>query len=173
MQRLSKTLFQSWLSFLIIGGSQVFCQIQTAPPNLAATLVVKLAAFEKRIAGGGEVRIHVLGDPKTAVELEKGIGTAIGHSKLTRVTSGTGLPQEKPSILFVGSTVGLENAIAYSRSQKILSVTANPEWVAKGVTLGVGVGNDGKPKILLNLSSSAEENLDWNPAILKIAKTVQ
>jgi hypothetical protein len=173
MNRCRRTFIHFWIALSITGGRQVFCQVQTAPPSLAATLIIKLAAFEKRIAGSGEVSIFVLGDPQTAVELQKGVGTLIGQSKLMRVASGTGLPKEKPSILFVGSRAKWEDAVAYTRANKILRATANPDWVGRGVTLGMGVGNDGKPKIWLNLTSAAEENLDWNPAILKIAKTVQ
>jgi len=40
-----------------------------------------------------------------------------------------------------------------------------------GISLGIGL-EDGKPKILLNLSASKDEGIDWNPAILKIATTL-
>jgi hypothetical protein len=73
----------------------------------------------------------------------------------------------------VGSAAKLQETVSYTRTQKILSVTAQPELVQRGVTLGVGIGNDGKPKVLLNLSSTVEENLSWNPAVMKIAKTIQ
>ena len=106
-------------------------------------------------------------------ELEKGIGVAIGQSRLSAVLSGNRLPSEKPSILFVGGGARPEEAVAYARSHKVLSVTANPEWIARGVNLGVGVGNDGKPKVLLNLTATVEENCNWNPAIMKLAKTVR
>ena len=171
MRRFGKTFNLIWFSVLILLRSLLFPQVQTAPPNLAATLIVKLAAFEKGIANSPAVTIYVLADPKVAVELEKGLGTAIGKSRLSRVLSGTRLPTEKPSILFVGGGARPEEAVVYSRSQKILSVTAIPEWIARGVNLGVGVGNDGKPKVLLNLRATAEENCDWNPAIMKLAKT--
>jgi hypothetical protein len=171
MRRFGKTFILIWFSALVLLRSPLFPQVQTAPPGLAATLIVKLAAFEKGISSSPGVTIYVLADPKVAVELEKGVGTAIGQSRLSSVLSGTRLPAEKPSILFVGGGARPEEAIAYSRSQKILSVTANPEWIARGVNLGVGVGNDGKPKVLLNLTATAEENCDWNPAIMKLAKT--
>jgi hypothetical protein len=171
MRRSGKTFIFAWFSALFLLHAPLFSQVQAAPPNLAASLIVKLAAFEKGISGSPGVTIFVLADPKVAVELEKGIGTAIGQSRLSRVWSGTRLPAEKPSILFVGGGARPEEAVAYSRSQKVLSVTANPEWIARGVDLGVGVGNDGKPKVLLNLTATAEESCDWNPAIMKLAKT--
>ncbi len=173
MKRGGKNLISVCFSLFLFLRPPLFPQVQTAPPNIAATLIVKLAAFEKGISCSPGVTIFVLADPKVAIELEKGIGTAIGQSRLSRVLTGIRLPSEKPSILFVGGGASPEEAVAYSRSQKILSVTANPEWVARGVNLGVGVGNDGKPKVLLNLTAAAEENCNWNPAIMKLVKTTR
>jgi hypothetical protein len=171
MRRFGKILTFVLCSAIILVRPPLFPQVQTAPPGLAATLIVKLAAFEKGISNSSTVTIFVLSDPRVAAELEKGIGASVGQSRLSRVISGTRPPAEKPSILFVGREADPVEAVAYSRSHKILSVTATPEWIARGVNLGVGVGNDGKPKVLLNLTATAEENCDWNPAIMKIAKT--
>jgi len=173
MRRFGKTFIFLWFSVFILRTTPLFPQVQTAPPNLAATLIVKLAAFEKGISSSPAVTIFILADPKVAIELEKGIGVAIGQSRLSAVLSGNRLPSEKPSILFVGGGARPEEAVAYARSHKVLSVTANPEWIARGVNLGVGVGNDGKPKVLLNLTATVEENCNWNPAIMKLAKTVR
>jgi hypothetical protein len=148
-------------------------QVLPAPPELAAALLVKLAAFEKRTAASGDVTVYVLGDAKAAAEFRKCVGTPIGTSRLARVASGTGLPAEAPSILFVGEKADVKAAIGYTQSRKIMSAAADPARVAEGVSLGVGVGADGKPKIVLNLSSSSEEDLDWNPAILKMARTIR
>jgi len=52
-------------------------------------------------------------------------------------------------------------------------MTGKPDLVKEGVALGIGVGSDGKPKVILNLSATAEENLTWNPAILKMARIIK
>jgi hypothetical protein len=148
-------------------------QVLPAPPELAAALLVKLAAFEKRTAAAGDVTVYVLGDARAAAEFRKCVGTPIGTSRLARVGSGTVLPSEAPSILFVGEKADVKAAVGYSQNRKIMSAAADPARVTEGVSLGVGVGTDGKPKIVLNLSSSSEEDLDWNPAILKLAKTIR
>lgn len=172
MKRIPITVLFVWFSASLL-LPPLLSQVQTAPPAIAATLIVKLAAFEKGISSSPSVTVYVLADPKIAVEFEKGIGSPVGQSRLSRVYSGTRLPSEKPSILFVGAGANPEEAVAYSRSQKVLSATAIPEWIARGVDLGVGVGNDGKPKVLLNLTATTEENCDWNPAIMKLAKTTR
>jgi hypothetical protein len=148
-------------------------QILNAPETLAAALVIKLSSFEKNISTVGEVVIYVLDSPKVAAELEKGIGSSIGQSRLMRVVSGKGLPAEKPNIFYIGNASKLSQALGYTRDKKILSITGMPDLVKEGVTLGVGVGNDGKPKVILNLNSTLQENLSWNPAIMKVARTIQ
>lgn len=144
------------------------------PPNISAALIVKLAALEKNISSReGNLSIYVLGAPKVAAELSKLAGRNIGKAVLKNILQGESLPAEKPDLLYIGNASLVNNAITYTRSNKILSVTGIPELVEKGITLGIGVGEDGKPKIILNLSSTLLEGLDWNPAILKFAKTIK
>lgn len=170
-----KRFFQIFFSviFFFFTNPILFSQIIEAPANVAAALLIKLSAFEKTVASQGEVVVYVLGSPKVATELEKVMGQPIGQSRLGRVLSGNDLPQEKPSILYVGDPSKLIQAIGYSKANKILSATGIPDLVKQGVTLGMGVGNDGKPKVLLNLASTVEENCVWNPAIMKVARIIK
>lgn len=48
-----------------------------------------------------------------------------------------------------------------------------PDLASKGVTLSFGIDGDGKPAIKLNLTSTIEENVVWNPAIMKVVTTVK
>ena len=73
----------------------------------------------------------------------------------------------------MGSASRIEEALEYTLSNKILSVTGDPNLMDRGITLGFGIGDDSKPKIVLNPQSAAQEGLEWNPAIFKIAKTVK
>ena len=147
---------------------------QEAPPSVVAALTVKLMAFEKSIGGSSrELTIFVLGAPAIAEELKVGLGTSVGSAKLVSVLKGDGLPAAKPSVLFIGNAAKSGEAIQYARANKILTVTGIPSLVSKGVTLGIALGDSGKPEILLNLTASVAEGLDWNPAIMKVAKTVK
>lgn len=170
---MKRTLSILLLMFFCFFQVHLVSQTLEAPENLVAALLVKLSAFEKTISSSGNVIVYVLGDPKVAVELQKVVGETIGQSKLALVLFGDKLPDEIPNILYVGKTTKLVQALAYSRKNKILSVTGIPELVKEGVTLGIGVGNDGKPKVILNLNSTIEENLLWNPAIMKVARTIK
>jgi hypothetical protein len=154
--------------------SEIFAQRKEAPSNVTAALIIKLAAFEKNLSGSeGDITIYIMGDPSVAKEFKKGIGRKIGKATIKRVIEGSSLPSTKPSILYIGDGSKVKETIKYTRSNNILSTTGLPELVEKGVTLGIGIGENGKPEIFLSISSSVEENLNWNPAIMKIAKIIK
>jgi hypothetical protein len=74
--------------------------------------------------------------------------------------------------LFVGEGADPALVTRYTRVNRVLSVTNVPDFVGKGVTLGIGIEND-RPKVLLNLTGSDFEGMKWDPKILKISKTVR
>lgn len=169
-----KQISQSFLILLVLLSAVSSAQVADAPANVAAALTVKLVGFAENLSETGkEITIHVIGAPDVAAELEKGIGKPVGKATLKGVTSGSGMPASVPTVLFIGDASKLADGIAYTQSNKILSITSKPDLVSKGSTLGVGVGEDGKPKILLNLTSSNEEGINWNPAIMKVAQTIK
>ena len=130
-------------------------------------------AMEKNLVGGTEISIYVIGSPALAEAFKKAIGIPIGAAKLGKVTSGDGLPAEKPSVVCLADVSKAATVTEYTRREKVVSVTNSPQAVDAGIALGVGVGDDGKPVVLLNMAASKAEGLNWNPAILKVAKTVQ
>ena len=146
---------------------------KNAPVNIAAALTYKVIKYEKNIESSGEISIYILGASDIQSELEKGVGKEIGNSVLKSVDGGDELPTTKPSVLFVGNESSMNEALDYSREHKVLTVTHIPALVTQGVTLGLGIGDAGKPCILINLTSSVEENLNWNAAIMKVAKTIK
>jgi len=146
--------------------------ISVAPPKLQAGLFVKLLEFNKGLASGGDISIYVMGSPEFAAAMKTGIGKAVGKARISAVTEGNNLPTDKPEVIYVGSASMTDTVIKYTRANHIISITGQPGQVEKGVTLGVGV-LAGKPRILLNLWSSKEEGIDWNPAILKISTIIK
>jgi hypothetical protein len=139
-----------------------------APHPVQAAMFLRLLAFDN--SHTGDVTIHVVGDSKFAQEMKKGVGKEVGEGKLAKVTSSDSLPSTEPTAVYVSSAKKAEMVTKYTREHDLLSLTGNPELVEKGVTLGLGVSG-GKPKVLLNLTSSKEEKIEWNPAILKLAIT--
>ncbi len=146
--------------------------IGKAPFPLQAALFLKLLAFDKNISSGGTVTIYVIDAPEFAAEMKKAEGKPIGGAKLEKVIAGDNVPSDKPSIIYIGTEGKLAAALNYTKENKILSITGNPDLVSKNVTLAVGTSG-GKPKIMLNLSSTKDEGIEWNPAILKVAATIK
>jgi hypothetical protein len=140
----------------------------TPPANLQAAIIMKLLPYYTNL-GDGPFTIHVIGDSAVANEFKsKWQGKAAGKATLNAVTEGD-TPDAGAKVIYVGKDVVA--AIAHSQGNQVLSVTGNAKFVADGVTLGIGI-EAGKPKILLNLSSSKAEGVNWNPAILKVAETI-
>jgi hypothetical protein len=146
--------------------------IQTAPIPVQAAIFLKLLEFDKNISSGGSITIYVQGSPGFAAAMKKAEGKAVGAATIGKVIEGSGLPSEKPSAVYIGAESVLSQMQTYTTTNKVLSMTGIPELASKGITLTVGI-SEGKPKIMLNLSSSKDEGIDWNPAILKVAATVK
>ena len=164
-----KSIFGIWIIGIIFFlSAQSHGQTKEAPPSITAALLVKVIGFEKNISAN-DIIIYVLGSNDLYSELKK----IIGQANFKVVQSGNTLPSSKPSILFVADQGKVDDAIKYTQQNKVLSATNIPDLVSKGVTLGFGIGDDNKPKILLNVTSSAKEGLDWNPAIMKVAQVIK
>lgn len=171
----SRPIFLILLLWLIMSDVWLLARADNydnAPEPLQAALLLKVLALDNDINTGSEVSIHVINSPGVAELLKKAIGKKIGKSVLTNITQGPELPSRKPSVIFVGNSADISKVTRYTRTNKILSVTGIPDLVAKGVTLGIAALR-GKPKLLLNLVASENEEVKWNPALLKISTIIK
>lgn len=149
-------------------------QASEAPLELTVALFLQLIVFENNLMGKeGDFSVHIVGSSKLADMLSKKIGWQIGKRKLGKVTESNSMPTEKTDVMCIVKSSNIQEVVDYTHKEKILSFTNNPDFVSKGVALGVGVNSDGKPAISINLKASKEEGLNWNPAILKIAIKVK
>lgn len=143
-----------------------------APMKLQGPIFMKILGLNNQIVSGGDVTIHVIGSPEFADEIKKKIGQKIGRIKLVAVNGSDGLPTEKPSAIYIGHPSILEEALSYSRANKIMSMTGIPGLASKGVTAGIGI-SDGKPRILINATAMKAEGVEFNPALFKVAKVIK
>jgi hypothetical protein len=60
-----------------------------------------------------------------------------------------------------------------SQTYAITSLTGVPEFVDRGVAIGIGVKPDKRPDILINLLSSRKEGSDFDASLLRIARVVK
>ncbi len=155
------------LALLVVPSDPLAQEVTEAPPNLQAALLSKAMAFDKSL--GGDITIYVLGAPAVAEELKKLEGRSIGGATLASVEQGDALPSSVPAAMFIGDEASLSDALAFTQSNHVLSLTGLPHLVEEGVTLGVGVVAS-KPRILLNVTSSKKESREWDEAILSLAQ---
>jgi len=74
------------------------------------------------------------------------------------------------SVLYVapGNTRNLPDLVRVSQSLGLTSATGVPEYVRKGVAVGIGVVQD-RPQILINLVAAKAEGSDFDASLLRIA----
>jgi hypothetical protein len=138
-----------------------FSYAQKAPANLRAAIIVKILAFEKGYKPNGS--IFVIGDNDLASQLQ-------ASGKFSKVETGSS-PSGSFNAVYCDDAGAVGAVTSYTRSKKVPSLTGVLGLVEKGITVGVGI-DGGKPKILMNLSSSQAEGLDWNPAIFNIVTKI-
>jgi hypothetical protein len=71
-----------------------------------------------------------------------------------------------------GNAAHLDRVLQVSQSQRITTVTGVPEYVQKGVAVGIGVRQD-KPQILINLASVKSEGSEFDASLLRIATVIR
>lgn len=145
-----------------------------ALPHIVVSVGLKILSMQKQFNGRPDgITVFVLDDANVAKAFQASINAPVGTMKVARVLSGSDLPTEKPDVLFIGGKEKLEAAVAYTRSQKVLSMARNDKFISRGVTLTVYQTPDGKPQITMNMSGALLEGVDVNPATLKVAKATK
>lgn len=147
--------------------------------GLASKIILKILLMDKDLESKtkNKIVVGVIGSDSAYKAFSSLKGQLIDQSRafvVEKVIRYSAPPDngQHPTLIFVGSTADPEAVLSFTRSRKILSATNVPSFVEKGVTVGVTVENN-RPRVLLNLVGSEQEGLNWNPKILKIAKTVR
>lgn len=162
------------------------------PEGLQAQLVGKMAAYDRAFAARAGERAHLLifekpGDAdsaRTAAHLE---------AALRALPDVGGLPHDETIVTWAGAAAlpeavrGRHAAIVYFTpgfapdveavraaldGVDVLSVTAVPDYVPRGVVLGFDLVG-GKPKLLVNLSQARTQHVAFQAEVLKMAKVYE
>ncbi len=164
-------------SILVITIIALFCTVNLsyaqseAPTNLSVSLMIKLLGLNKSLKG--DIKIYVVGNDAVTNELKKNVGNSIVSALIVGVDGGNDVPAGKYDIVFLSNPGKLNAVKNYAKQHKALTITNIPQLAYSGITLGFGVGDDKKQLIFLNLSSSSEQGMEWNPAIMKVAQTIK
>jgi hypothetical protein len=72
-----------------------------------------------------------------------------------------------------GNAESLTELLRMSHTKGITTATGVPEYVQRGVAIGIGIKADKKPDILINLPSSRQEGSEFDASLLRIARVVK
>jgi hypothetical protein len=163
------------------------------PAPTQASLFAKILTFDRNLKerAGKELKIGVLYQKKVRSSLE-------AHEEFLRAMCGdpgqrieglpvrcvavewTGAPdlgaavaREGIRVLYVAPlrAVAIEEIVAVSRARKVTTLTGVPEFVEKGIALGLALRAE-RPLVLVHLAAARAEGADLNSQLLKLARVL-
>jgi hypothetical protein len=158
-------------------------------PALALTLMLKVITYDNAFARTGEGAFVVLvpyagADREQADEVVAAAETLaqkmILHRSLKFVpvkadelSAKVGEQHASAVLMPSGAPASLtQRVVSVAAAQHIYSLAMDPERVDDGIALGVAT-NNGKPQLIINITSARAEGCEFQPSVLKVAKTVQ
>jgi hypothetical protein len=163
------------------------------PATMQASLFAKILTFDRNLKAraGKELKIGVLYQKKVRSSLE-------AHEEFLRAMCGdpserieglpvscvaiewTNAPEVEATVVRNGirvlyvaplRAVAVEEIVAISRARKITTLTGVPEFVEKGIALGLALRAE-RPLILVHLAAARAEGADLNSQLLKLARVL-
>jgi uncharacterized cupredoxin-like copper-binding protein len=177
-------------AFLLFAGSAAAEQMALAAEQ-QVPLILKVLTYDRQFEArtkGTEVAIGIVYDPadrdsakatdeisstlfkwsgKTVKKLPIKYFTIeyVSHDQVEKFVK-----QKNINVIYVapGNSKNLTSLTKMSQALGITSVTGVPDYVRKGVAVGIGVVQD-RPQVLINLTSSKSEGSDFDASLLRLA----
>lgn len=184
----------SLVAALVFGPRPAAAEQMAVPADLQIQLILKILTYDRQFEAksGGGVNIGIVYSPadpessKATDEIQSTLYKFQGKTvkklpldyRLIEYTNAASLEKVLKSarinVLYVspGNARNLQSLIALSQSLRITTTTGVPDYVKKGVAVGIGVRQD-KPQILINLPASKSEGSEFDASLLRIATVVQ
>lgn len=149
------------------------------PEKLQVALFIKILSYDRKIKS--DIKIGILdGSNKSdiqnsfqAVQGQKISGYSFSVSTIS-VSEISSMKSKNIDVLYITSDnkSNLSNILKASKNSQVLTITGVPDYVNEGVSVGIGIKN-GKPDILVNLSSSKAESHELSSQLLKLCTIVK
>jgi hypothetical protein len=158
--------------------ASLFAKILTFDRNLKARAGKELkigVLYQKRVRSSLEAQEEFLqamcGDPGQKIESIPLSCVAIEWTSASEVEAT--LVRNGIRVLYVAPlrAVAIEDIVAISRARKITTITGVPEFVEKGIALGLALRAE-RPLVLVHLSAARAEGADFNSQLLKLARVL-
>lgn len=98
--------------------------------------------------------------------------TSVEYQSVSQLESAAKAAQISVFYITPGNTRNLEALARVSQANQILTTTGVPEYVERGIAVGIGVKQD-KPEIIINLRSSKSEGCEFDASLLRIVRVVR
>src|SRR5262245_11659811 len=179
---------------LVLTSLPARAQSMALPAELQVPLILKILTYDRQFEAKAkkEVAIGIVFDPADAASgkaaeqvsdtLYKFSGKTVKKLPLkyylVEFTNETELEatvkKRGINVLYLcpGITKSLQSVIKISQAQSITTATGVPDYVRRGVAVGIGVFQD-KPQILINLPSSKSEGSEFDASLLQIATVLR
>jgi hypothetical protein len=174
--------------------AELVAQEMAVPVEVQVPLLVKVLAFDRTLAGGGEgdVVLGILyqGKFRTSANVAEEVRDAvkrlpkagIGARPLRLVSIdlddttnlGAALARQRITVLYVTPlrAADLRDVREACRAGRVITVTGVPTYVETGLAIGIGSKAE-RPEIVVNLAASRAEGGDLNAQVLKLARIVE
>jgi YfiR/HmsC-like len=165
------------------------------PPDVQITLLLKILTYDRSFQAKAKSGltigvVYVAGDPESVKAKDDILKTlqlvadrtiknvpirAMPLEYRDPVSLGKAVRSNGVNVLYIapGNAESLIPLLRVSHTQGITTATGVPEYVQKGVSIGIGIKPDKKPDILINLPSSRQEGSEFDASLLRIATVVK
>jgi hypothetical protein len=173
-------------------ASSAHAQSATIPASLQAELLAKLETYDRTFAkrAGSTARVLIVVKPGSA---KSELSANEMRAALKRIERIGGLPHQETLVEYAGAAelaqrcrtdhcaivfvaAELEDAIEALRGalsgMDVLSVGAQPSYIAKGIVLGFEL-EGGRPRIVINLEQAKRQNVSFSSDVLRLMKVLR
>lgn len=164
------------------------------PGNLQVSLIMKILTFDRALHQHSGDRVdmlllYVAGNAQSEAARKEiaGVFDDLGRDKTisnlpfayqslaweSKAELDTFLKENDTDLLYVmpGHGEHIPDITDITQDLDVLSVSGVPEYVNKGISIGIGVKNE-KPEIIINLPSARAEGADLDTKLLRIATVI-
>ena len=175
----------AWIGPTAFGSAQS----SAVPGSLQAELLAKLEGYDRSFAAraGSVAKVMIVvksGDAKSelsATEMKSALKRieqigGLPHQDSVVAYAGTAdlvkrCQQERVAIVFLAASLddAVESIAGALAGSNVLSVGADPSYVAKGIVLGFEL-ESGRPRIVINLEQARRQNVDFSSNVLRLMR---
>lgn len=185
----------AWVVALALGGSSAEAQQMAVPAEIQVPMLFKILTFDRKLGDrvpGNDIVIAIVFQSGYRASLvardqvvetlrDMAVSTISGHPVnwllLEWSDAGTfrqSLTSSRVDVIYVMPLRGVDLAqiMLTARTADITSFTGVPDYVERGLALGIGMARD-RPQIIVNLVAARAEGSDFDSQLLRVSRVLE